>query len=285
MAPKKPPAAAPTAKGPDAKAPAAGAAAGAAAGDAAGAGAAENSYVPTALIKLDQFFDTPKGRRYVMIAAIVNFLLVCLMYFLYQLQLQKNGILYEALYMIRDFVAEFDPEAAEKSDVEIVAVAQNLSDELNIMVDKTEVLQAEIDHLLLDLPEWIAHNTNLFYFDTDTADFAGAIEKCAERGANLTSLKFPEEVKFLDTIVAEKKADFWIGYVKNESAGGPGWMWLNGRIFKYTHFPGPPAMKHGRCAYNKHECKIEECWMSDKCETVRRFICRKEPRLYWWYYR
>ncbi|KAH0615712.1 hypothetical protein JD844_026055 [Phrynosoma platyrhinos] len=142
--------------------------------------------------KKKPFLETRQGEITVRVSAVVFFILAVVMFTLY---------------------------------FEVLALAQNLSDEMVSVATENEDVQAEIDKIAKTLSQWTAYNKNLYYFSKDVQSWKDAIAICIQKESNLVSVRWGEEQGYLDQEAHRLKSDFWIGLQRNSSAIN-GWSWL-----------------------------------------------------------
>ncbi|XP_077776764.1 uncharacterized protein LOC144325866 [Podarcis muralis] len=152
--------------------------------------------------------------------------------FLDQKELEKRQEFQMAVDMIRTVLVGIDPVYIDKEDLEILAAAQNISEEMRYFANKNDELQKDIDILTENLNDgWVIYERTLYWFSSEVASWMDAQKNCEREGANLISAETVEEQLFLSTEVQNLKKVFWIGVFKDK---GGTWKWLSGRIVSET---------------------------------------------------
>ncbi|KAJ7329300.1 hypothetical protein JRQ81_015474 [Phrynocephalus forsythii] len=231
------------------------------------------------------YIETPEGGRMVRIMAVVWFILAVIMVTLYAILLNKDWNIRQALIMMREFAIEYDPRYEERSDLQVIALGQNLSSTMLEWVDKNEELQAEIDKLAKTLDQWVAYDKNLYHFSKDLATYDDAVEECVTKESGLVFVKWGEEQSFIDETAIKLKKDFWIGLKKNTSAHNSV-IWIGGHRAGTTYWDSAasePKMDAGDCIFVAHSGKPKQCWHVGKCATPKQYVCKKEPKAKWYY--
>nr|XP_020669560.1 CD209 antigen-like protein B isoform X1 [Pogona vitticeps]XP_020669561.1 CD209 antigen-like protein B isoform X1 [Pogona vitticeps]XP_020669562.1 CD209 antigen-like protein B isoform X1 [Pogona vitticeps] len=231
------------------------------------------------------FLETPEGAKTVRILAAVWFVLAVIMVIMYAVLLNKDWNIRQALIMMREFAIEFDPRYEDKTDFQVVGLAQNLSSEMLEWGLKNDELQAEIDKLAKTLDQWKAYDKNLYHFSKDDVNWNEAVDECNTRESGLVFVKWGEEQAFIDDQVSQQKKPYWIGLKKNESAFN-GVIWLGGFKAGTVYWDtkhGQPKKENGNCVFVHFDCISKRCWHYGKCTDKRRFVCKKEPIAKWYY--
>ncbi|XP_042325038.1 CD209 antigen-like protein E isoform X1 [Sceloporus undulatus] len=166
--------------------------------------------------------------------------------------------------------------------LEVIELAQNLSNQLIEVTNENEELQGEIDKVTAMLSTWAWYNRHLYYFSKVELTWEESKRQCKRKESYLVSARFPEEQVFLDTEATRLNGGFWIGLRKNPEAK-EGLQWFNrqrvGPLF-WDVEKGQPT-NDGDCVYIGPLCKIKSCWRIAPCDSKKRYICKKLPDPYW----
>ena len=123
------------------------------------------------------------------------------------------------------------------------------------------------------------------YNGYDEADFEGAMEDCAKRGAHLVTVSSAAENKIVRTFVNNSK---WLGGREDVSASTQGmgtYGWLTGEPFTYTNWGArEPNRAKVRCSGYEQNC-YEHCvtmmgdgtWADQSCAIADGYVCEWEP--------
>ncbi|XP_042325039.1 C-type lectin domain family 4 member K-like isoform X2 [Sceloporus undulatus] len=214
--------------------------------------------------------------------AATSFILAAVMYTIYHVAYNKYQDIHDAVAMLRQFAIEQDPKFERKSDLEVIELAQNLSNQLIEVTNENEELQGEIDKVTAMLSTWAWYNRHLYYFSKVELTWEESKRQCKRKESYLVSARFPEEQVFLDTEATRLNGGFWIGLRKNPEAK-EGLQWFNrqrvGPLF-WDVEKGQPT-NDGDCVYIGPLCKIKSCWRIAPCDSKKRYICKKLPDPYW----
>ncbi|XP_077157392.1 C-type lectin domain family 4 member K-like isoform X2 [Paroedura picta] len=127
---------------------------------------------------------------------------------------------------------------------------------------------------------WIAFNGNLYYFSPLMNVYYVAEKECEMNNSKLVYINSPEEEKFLERLVAAKRAPHWLGLFRQGNA----WVWSNdGPVLPTAKFwkdrrPGPLSDLYKICAQIV-PCGTAtlKCWEDIICESYNNWICKMKP--------
>ncbi|XP_053225408.1 C-type lectin domain family 17, member A-like isoform X2 [Podarcis raffonei] len=235
----------------------------------------------TAFHELVTYFKSPTGERFLILEIFIIAALTLLIYMLYQKELEKRQEFQMAVDMIRTVLVGIDPVYIDKEDLEILAAAQNISEELRYFANKNDELQKEIDILTENLNDgWLIYERTLYWFSSEVASWMDAQKNCEREGANLISAESVEEQLFVSTEVQNLKKVFWIGVFKDK---GGTWKWLSGKIVSetYWNYYEPNREPNHDCIAMSFDCYYNKCWMAVKCDLPINYVCKKVPKDTW----
>ncbi|XP_077790710.1 CD209 antigen-like protein C [Podarcis muralis] len=143
-----------------------------------------------------------------------------------QKELKKRADFQVGLEMIRTFVVGIDSTYKDKDDFQILAVVQNLSEEVRHLAIKNDKLQKEIDIISKNVNDgWVFFATAYYWFSHGPQSWMNSKNLCEKEGAKLLSLKTAVEQRFVVNEVKARRKLFWIGLFKDNKAK---WRWLSG---------------------------------------------------------
>ncbi|XP_053258139.1 C-type lectin domain family 4 member M-like [Podarcis raffonei] len=221
--------------------------------------------------------NSPTG-EYIIISVIIALtVLTLLIFLLYQKEVKKRDEFQMAMDMIRTFVVGLDSIHEDKDDFQILAVAQNISEEMRYFANRNDELQKEIDHLIGNLNDgWVIYQRTFYFFSHEQHSWLDSKKECEREGAKLISFETLEEQQFVNKQVKDRKRWFWIGLFKDN---GVTWTWLSGIVASITYWnAGEP--RPGNCGALTFECG-SNCWIASHCGKHIRYICKKVPNDVW----
>nr|XP_028598883.1 perlucin-like protein [Podarcis muralis] len=227
------------------------------------------------------FFHSPTGERFIILEICILIAMTLLVYILYQKEVQRREELQEAMHMIRSFVVGMEPFYVDKDDFQILAVAQNISEEMRYYSKKNEELQKEIDILTRNLNDgWVLYSRAIYFFSLELRTWMDSKKKCEKEGAHLISMETREEQYFINKEVKHRKMIFWIGVFKNK---GNKWSWLSGMeaAVHYWNYYEPSYKENHNCGAMTFDCYYENCWNALDCDLQKQYICKKGPDDAW----
>ncbi|XP_053258136.1 CD209 antigen-like protein A [Podarcis raffonei] len=230
---------------------------------------------------LVNFFQSPTGERFIILEICILIAMTLLVYILYQKEVQRREELQEAMHMIRTFVVGMEPFYVDKDDFQILAVAQNKSEEMRYYSQKNEELQKEIDILTRNLNDgWVLYSRAFYFFSLELQTWMDSKKKCEKEGAHLISMETKEEQYFINKQVKHRKMIFWIGVFKNK---GNKWSWLSGMeaAVHYWNYYEPSYKENHNCGAMTFDCYYENCWNALDCDLQKQYICKKGPDDAW----
>nr|XP_028598785.1 uncharacterized protein LOC114603768 [Podarcis muralis] len=172
------------------------------------------------------FLKSPTGERYIILEIFILAAMTLLLFLLYQKELKRRMEFQMAMDIIRTFVVGLDTIHEDKDDFGILAVAQNVSDELLYLANKNDELQKEIDLLIGNLNDgWIIYQRTFYLLSRDQDSWANSQKKCEREGAKLLSMETYQEQYFINRQVQNREKFFWFGVFKDNKAK---WRWLSG---------------------------------------------------------
>ncbi|XP_053240979.1 CD209 antigen-like protein 2 isoform X2 [Podarcis raffonei] len=202
------------------------------------------------------FFKSPVGERLIVLEIFIFTVMTLLVFILYRKELRKREELQVAMDMIRTVVVGTDPIYEDKDDLEILAAAQNISEEMQYFANLNDQLQKEI------------------------GSWTDAQKHCEQEGARLISVETREEQYFINKQVERHQKFFWIGVFKDK---GKKWSWLSGMeaSVHYWNYYEPNYEANHDCVAVSYECYYEKCWMAFECDLQIHYICKKVPNDTW----
>ncbi|CAI5784939.1 Hypothetical predicted protein [Podarcis lilfordi] len=226
------------------------------------------------------FLKSPTGERFIILEIFILTAMTLLLFLLYQKEMKKRADFQVGLGMIRSIVVGIDSTHKDKDDFQILAVVQNLSDEVRNFAIKNDQLQKEIDIISKNVDDgWVLYATAYYWFSHRPQSWMNSQKECEKEGAKLISLETSVEQQFVVNQVKIRRNVFWIGLFKDNQAR---WKWLSGTIPR-THFWkwGEPnrAAKHN-CGAMAFNCR-GSCWAALNCEQMTQYICKKVPNDAW----
>ncbi|XP_053258123.1 CD209 antigen-like isoform X1 [Podarcis raffonei] len=228
------------------------------------------------------FITSPTGERFVVLEIFILTAMTLLVFLLYQKEMKKREEIQEAMNMIRNFVVGIEPFYLDKDDFQILAAAQNLSEEVRYLAKRNDQLQKEIDILTRNLKDgWIIFSSSFYLFSPELRSWVDSKDKCEREGAQLVSADTDteEEQFFIDQHVKERRKFFWIGLFKDLEGN---WKWVSGRLpeAEYWNFYEPNIERHHDCAAVTFDC-YKGCWIALECHLQIPYICKKVPDDVW----
>ncbi|XP_053258127.1 uncharacterized protein LOC128420551 isoform X4 [Podarcis raffonei] len=134
------------------------------------------------------FITSPTGERFVVLEIFILTAMTLLVFLLYQKEMKKREEIQEAMNMIRNFVVGIEPFYLDKDDFQILAAAQNLSEEVRYLAKRNDQLQKEIDILTRNLKDgWIIFSSSFYLFSPELRSWVDSKDKCEREGAQLVS--------------------------------------------------------------------------------------------------
>ncbi|XP_053240976.1 C-type lectin domain family 4 member M-like isoform X1 [Podarcis raffonei] len=227
------------------------------------------------------FFKSPVGERLIVLEIFIFTVMTLLVFILYRKELRKREELQVAMDMIRTVVVGTDPIYEDKDDLEILAAAQNISEEMQYFANLNDQLQKEIDTLLENLNNgWVIYERTFYWFSIEIGSWTDAQKHCEQEGARLISVETREEQYFINKQVERHQKFFWIGVFKDK---GKKWSWLSGMeaSVHYWNYYEPNYEANHDCVAVSYECYYEKCWMAFECDLQIHYICKKVPNDTW----
>ncbi|XP_077790725.1 C-type lectin domain family 10 member A-like [Podarcis muralis] len=226
------------------------------------------------------FLKSPTGERFIVLEMFILTAMTLLLFLLYQKELKKRADFQVGLEMIRTFVVGIDSTYKDKDDFQILAAAQNLSEEVRHLALKNDQLQKEIDIISKNVDDgWVLFPTAYYWFSHGVQSWMNSQKVCEKEGAKLISIETAAEQHFVVNEVKIRRKLFWIGLFKDNKAK---WKWLSGTIPR-AHFWkwGEPnkAAKYD-CGVLAFNCR-GSCWAALNCEQTIQYICKKVPNDAW----
>ncbi|CAI5773708.1 Hypothetical predicted protein [Podarcis lilfordi] len=202
------------------------------------------------------FFKSPIGERLIVLEIFIFTVMTLMVFILYRKELKKREELQVAMDMIRTVVVETDPIYEDKDDLEILAAAQNISEEMQYFANLNDQLQKEI------------------------GSWTDAQKNCEQEGARLISVETREEQYFINKQVERHQKFFWIGVFKDK---GKKWSWLSGMeaAVHYWNYYEPNYEANHDCVAVSYDCYYGKCWMAFECDLQIHYICKKVPNDTW----
>ncbi|XP_053258124.1 CD209 antigen-like protein D isoform X2 [Podarcis raffonei] len=226
------------------------------------------------------FLKSPTGERFIILEMFILIAMTLLLFLLYQKEMKKRADFQVGLGMIRNFVVGIDSTYKDKDDFQILAVVQNLSEEVRHLAIQNDQLQKEIDIISKNVNDgWVLFATAYYWFSHGPQSWMNSKKLCEREGAKLISLKTAVEQQFVVNEVKARRKLFWIGLFKDNKAK---WRWLPGIEALVTFWKwGEPnrAAKHD-CAVMTFNCR-GSCWAALNCEQMTQYICKKVPNAAW----
>nr|XP_028598882.1 macrophage mannose receptor 1-like [Podarcis muralis] len=185
-----------------------------------------------------------------------------------------------AIDMIRTFVVGLDSIHEDKDDFGILAVAQNVSEEMRYLANKNDELQKVIEHLIENFNEgWFIYQRTMYLLSRDQDSWADSKKKCEREGAQLLSMETYQEQNFINEQVQKRNKFFWFGVFKDKAKK---WRWLSGieAIITYWKPDEPKNEDRNHCAAIGLDCG-SNCWIALHCEQRLGYICKKVPDDAW----
>ncbi|XP_028581385.2 CD209 antigen-like protein C [Podarcis muralis] len=235
----------------------------------------------SAIRDLVTFFQSPTGERLVIFEIFILIAMTLLIYMLYKKEVEKRAEFQVAMNMIRTFVVGIDSNYMDKDDFQILAAAQNISEEMRYFANRNDQLQKEIDILIRNLDDgWIVYSRTFYFFSLELRSWMDSKKYCEQEGARLISVETKEEQFFINQQVKGRKMLFWIGLFKDK---GGRWRWTPGMSPETTYWnyyePNYEALHD--CGGMTFDCYYEGCWMAFKCDQRIQYICKKVPDDAW----
>ncbi|CAI5784933.1 Hypothetical predicted protein [Podarcis lilfordi] len=227
------------------------------------------------------FFHSPTGERFVILEICILSAMTLLIFLLYQKEVKNREEFQMAMTMIRNFVVGIDSNYKDKDDFQILAAAQNISEEMVYYANINDQLQKEIDILTRNLNDgWVLYSKAFYFFSLELRTWVDSQRKCEREGAKLISMQTKEEQYFINQEVKLRKMVFWIGLFKNTERT---WTWLSGSkpTSTYWNYYEPNRQPGHDCAAMSFDCYYDRCWMALQCERRIQYICKKVPDDTW----
>jgi|GEM_PF-5347432 len=122
------------------------------------------------------------------------------------------------------------------------------------------------------------------YNGYDEADFEGAVEACAKRGAHLATISSAAENKLVRSFVNNSK---WLGGHEDVGASAPGagaYAWITDEPFTFTNW-SEREPNHAKVRCSGLETCYEHCvsmmgdgtWADQSCAIADGYVCEWEP--------
>ncbi|XP_053258117.1 CD209 antigen-like protein E isoform X1 [Podarcis raffonei] len=232
------------------------------------------------------FFKTPCDEAVVVFFFFLLFLASVMMAGLYCTLWAEQRSFFSGVKQIWNFVEEYDPSSVGMDDLEILAVAQGLADELLNSTLLNDEIKSDIDKIaeLLKDPQWKMHNRALYYFSNEKQSWEESRKHCIKKKTSLISVSNGEEQDFINNEGAKFKKHFWIGLRKNNKKLN-GLEWLDGsavlEVFWDTEMKQPSTSPDENCVYITQKCRHRYCWHDSACWHKMSFICKKAPDQKW----
>ncbi|XP_053258128.1 CD209 antigen-like [Podarcis raffonei] len=226
------------------------------------------------------FITSPTGERFVVLEIFILTAMTLLIFLLYQKEMKKREEIQMAMNMIRNFVVGTDKFYEDKDDFQILAAAQNLSEEVRYLVKRNDQLQKEIDILTRNLKDgWVIFSNSFYLFSAELRSWMDSQRKCEREGAKLISIETLEEQFFINHEVKSRRKFFWTGLFKDKEEV---WKWLSGKLpeFQYWNFYSPHDELNHDCTAMSFDC-VDGCWMALECHLQMPYICKKVPDDAW----
>ncbi|XP_053258121.1 CD209 antigen-like [Podarcis raffonei] len=226
------------------------------------------------------FITSPTGERFVVLEIFILTAMTLLIFLLYQKEMKKRVEIEMAMNMIRNIVVGIDSNYKDKDDFQILAAAQNLSEEVRYLAKRNDRLQKEIDILTRNLKDgWVIFSNAFYLFSVELRSWMDSKKKCEREGAKLISIETVEEQFFINHEVKGHRKFFWIGLFKDKNVE---WKWLSGKLPEdeyWIYYSLHDELNHD-CTAMTFDC-IDTCWIALECHLQMPYICKKVPDDAW----
>ncbi|XP_032997823.1 killer cell lectin-like receptor subfamily B member 1B allele A [Lacerta agilis] len=117
--------------------------------------------------------------------------------------------------------------------------------------------------------QWQLHRDKCYWTSDYMKTWDESKHDCSTRDSQLLVIQDKEELDFIKNIT--KESNYWIGLslLKLEKK----WIWITGSQLDQSLFPEPNYDERNSCAAIKNKAT------SERCSTVFRWICQKDPLL------
>ncbi|XP_042322455.1 C-type lectin domain family 4 member K-like isoform X5 [Sceloporus undulatus] len=185
----------------------------------------------------------------------------------------------KALNQIRDFSYEYDPTLVDKSDTEMLVLAQNLSERLNFWVLRIAEVELESEDIIEKLSAgWKLHKRVIYHFSTDKKTWLNARNFCRATKSDLATINTAEEQTYIDEQSKKVAEPYWICLKRNASFPHQvKWCLRNTNATRTYWNINEPNGRFGDCVASVPTCNVHQCWDDLPCSTQLRYLCKKRP--------